>query len=82
MQSHILEEWRIRDVEQKAERASSRLYELDSLRGDVGSLEHTVRELRSEIAGLRHELQAHQMQYSQDIAALRETLAAIKEEGL
>lgn len=58
MQSHVLEEWRIRDVEQKAERVTQRLYELDSLRSDVVSLEHTVRELRSEIDGLRAELQA------------------------
>ena len=50
---HILEEWRIRDVEQKAERANGRLYELDSLRSDVASLERTIRELRSEINGLR-----------------------------
>ena len=62
MQSHILEEWRIRDVEQKASRAESRLYELDSLRSDVGSLEHTVLELRAEIDGLRAELQASQIQ--------------------
>lgn len=32
-------EWRINDVERKAERAESRLYELDSLRSDVAGLE-------------------------------------------
>lgn len=56
MQGHILEEWRIRDVEQKAERASSRLYELDSLRGDVGSLERADREICALIDGLRSAL--------------------------
>ena len=78
MQSHILEEWRIRDVEQKAERASSRLHELDSLRSDVGGLEHTLREIRAEIAGYRSELQASQIQYSQDITAIHERLDAIE----
>ena len=58
MQSHILEEWRIRDVEQKAERANSRLYELDSLRGDVDSLERADREICSLIDGLRDALEA------------------------
>lgn len=53
---HILEEWRIRDVEQKAERASSRLHELDSLRSDVGSLERADRELCTCIDGLRSAL--------------------------
>lgn len=48
----ILEEWRIRDVEQKAERARSRLYELDSLRSDVGSLERADREICALIDGL------------------------------
>jgi len=56
MQGHILEEWRIRDVEQKAERANSRLYELDSLRGDVGSLERADREICALIDGLRSAL--------------------------
>ena len=56
MQGHILYEWRIRDVEQKAERASSRLYELDSLRGDVGSLERADREICALIDGLRYAL--------------------------
>ena len=55
---HILEEWRIRDVEQKAERAASRLYELDSLRSDLGSLERANRELYTCIDGLRYALDA------------------------
>ena len=49
------DEWRIRDIEQSAERAHRRLHELDALRGDVGRLEHTVRELRAEVDGLRAE---------------------------
>lgn len=55
---HILEEWRIRDVEQKAERANSRLYELDSLSSDVGSLERAYREICTIIDGLRAALDA------------------------
>lgn len=58
MQGHILEEWRIRDVEQKAERANSRLYELDALRSDVGSLERADRGICTLIAGLRDALDA------------------------
>ena len=53
----MLHEWRIRDIENKAQQAISRLYELDTLRSDVGSLEHSNRELRSEVARLRSELQ-------------------------
>ena len=73
-------EWRIQDIERTANRAESRLYELDSLRSDVGSLEHTVRELRTEIDDLRNELQASKDQYSQDIAGLREAIDALKGE--
>ena len=53
---HILEEWRFRDVEQKADRAANRLHELDSLRSDVASLERSNGELRSEVARLCDEL--------------------------
>ena len=81
MQSHILEEWRIRDVEQKVEHATHRLYELDSLRSDVGSLEHSLREIRSEIDGLRAELQTSQIQYSQDMNELRDRLDSIERRG-
>lgn len=52
MQGHLLEEWRIRDIEQKADQANRRLYELDTLRGNVDRLEYTNRELRSLIDGL------------------------------
>ena len=55
---HILEEWRIRDVEQKADRANSRLHELGSFRSDVGNLERANRELCSCVDGLRATAQA------------------------
>lgn len=58
MQAHILEEWRIRDVEQKAERATDRLYELDSLRSDVARLERADGEISALIDGLRARLEA------------------------
>ena len=73
-------EWRIQDIQRTANRAESRLYELDSLRSDVGSLEHTVRELRAEIDGLRTELQTSQERHSQDIAELREVIDSLKGE--
>ena len=73
-------EWRLSDIERSAKRAEDRLYELDSIRSDVDSLEHTVRELRTEVDGLRAELQASQERHSQDIAELRETLEALKGE--
>ena len=55
---HILEEWRIRDIEQKADESRRRLREVDTLYGDVGRLESAVRELRAEIAGLRDTVEA------------------------
>ena len=73
-------EWRIQDIERTANRAESRLYELASLRSDVDSLEHTVRELRTEIDGLRDELKTSQERHSQDIAELLEALDALKGE--
>lgn len=46
-------EWRIDAIEQKAERAVSRLYEIDSLRSELHSLEYTVRSLSACVDGLR-----------------------------
>ena len=67
-------EWRLSDIERSAKRAEDRLYELDSIRSDVDSLEHAVRELRTEVDGLRNELQASQIQHAQDIAELRDAI--------
>ena len=67
-------EWRLSDIERSAKRAEDRLYELYSIRSDVDSLEHTVRELRTEVDGLRNELQASQIQHAQDIAELRDAI--------
>lgn len=50
---HILERWELDDIKRNSDRAVSRLYELDSLRSDVGSLEHSIRQLRAEIHELR-----------------------------
>jgi predicted nucleic acid-binding Zn-ribbon protein len=51
-------EWRINDVERKAEQAVRELYQIESLRSDVGRLEHSLREARAEVDGLRSELHA------------------------
>lgn len=72
---HILEEWRIRDVEQKAERAASRLYELDALRGDVRGLERADREICFCIDGLRAALDTALDRISALEAALEELSA-------
>lgn len=53
-------DWRIHDIERKADRAYSRLHELDTLRSDVAGLERTVGALRTECDGLRAELQTMQ----------------------
>jgi phage shock protein A len=74
---HILEEWRFRDVEQKADRAHNRLYEIDTLNSNVGSLEHSMREVRALVDGLRNELEAAQGEIQQLKAEL-ETLVAAK----
>lgn len=54
----IRDEWRIRDVEQKAERACQRLYELDSFRSKLDSLERANGALSSCIDGLRATVEA------------------------
>jgi len=76
---HLLEEWRIRDVEQKAERATSRLYEIDALRSELGSVERTCRELRAEVDGLRNELEATKDQQAQHLILIEQLLELAKE---
>jgi len=71
---HLLEEWRLRDIEQKADRATSRLWELDTLKSDVGSLEHTVRELRSILDELRNEIQRQEIRLNEFFISHQATL--------
>ena len=50
-------EWRISDVERKADEANRRLYEIDTLRRDVDSLECSNRQLSTTCDELRSEVQ-------------------------
>ena len=67
----MLFEWRRQDIERKSDEANRRLHEIDSLRGDVGRLECANRELRTEVDGLRTELQAGE----ERLAALERMIA-------
>ena len=51
-------DWKIHAIEQKAEHAYSRLYELDTLRSDVGRLERADWETSTKIDGLCAQLEA------------------------
>lgn len=55
----IRDDWKIQAIERKADEATRRLHEIDSLRSTVDSLERTNRELRTEIDGIRSELEAY-----------------------
>lgn len=50
---HILTEWQIKGWIDAAVRGKADSHEIHSLRSDVGSLEHSLREARAEIDGLR-----------------------------
>ena len=58
----IRDDWRLNDISQKADRAVSRLYEIDALRSDVRSLEHSLREARDDIVELRSQISTLQDQ--------------------
>jgi len=55
---YIRDEWRINAIEDKANRAMYKANELDALRSNVDSLERACREFRTEVDGLRNELQS------------------------
>lgn len=56
----VLFDWKIQDIERTANECKSKLYQLDSLAGDVGRMECALRESRSETDELRRELAACQ----------------------
>ncbi len=67
-------DWAIQAIERKADEAIRRLHEIDALRSDVGRLERTIREIRTEIDGLRNEFQRLQDRVSQDLNDRGQTL--------
>lgn len=54
-------EWRISDIE-RGLRSKAEDYEVSTLRSQLDSLEHTVRQLSSLVDGLRNELETAQSQ--------------------
>ena len=56
MYGGIRDDWKINDIERKANEANSRLHELDSLRCNVDSLERENRSLSSAVDELRYDL--------------------------
>ena len=68
---NTLFDWRLQDIERKADEALRIKYEVATLRSDVDRLERTVGELRSENDGLRTELQAVQDQINQLIGMVQ-----------
>ncbi len=54
----VLFDWRIRDIENTANEAKRRFYEIDALRSEVARLACAIGEIRSAVDGLRSELQA------------------------
>jgi predicted nucleic acid-binding Zn-ribbon protein len=57
MYGNIRDDWRLDDIERKADEANSRLYELDSLRSSVDNLDRENREISSVVNDLRYELE-------------------------
>jgi predicted nucleic acid-binding Zn-ribbon protein len=49
-------DWRIDEIERKAVHANRELYRIDEANRNVDRLEHSLREARSEIDGLRSQL--------------------------
>jgi polyhydroxyalkanoate synthesis regulator phasin len=57
-------EWRVEEIERNLQRKADQ-HEISTLSGDVGRLECSMREARSDVDGLRSQLQALQDQLAQ-----------------
>tara|TARA_R110000851_G_scaffold304299_1_gene462123 strand:- start:270 stop:494 length:225 start_codon:yes stop_codon:yes gene_type:complete len=71
MHGDIRDDWKLNDIERKADEANSRLYELDSLRSSVDDLNRENREISSVVNDLRYELET----LREDVRQLREELS-------
>lgn len=58
MHGDIRDDWKLNEIDNKAQRAMDKANEIDSVRSNVDSLEHLCRELSTQVDGLRHELQS------------------------
>ena len=76
----VLGTWRLEAIEWKANEAFRRLYEHDQARRDLDSLEHTLREARSEIDGLRADMQELQRRFDEQARMIEELVIRQKEE--
>lgn len=68
MTGDIRDEWRLADVERKANDAQRVLYKVESIASDVARLEYSLREIGAEVSRLRDEFQGErdQRQFLQD----------------
>jgi len=67
-------EWKLNDIERKASEALRRCDEMRTINSNVDSLERANREIRSDIDGLRAQLQAAQdslIQLQQEISVIK-----------
>jgi prefoldin subunit 5 len=57
MHGDIRDDWKLNEIERKADEANRRLHEIDALRESLARLECSVRELSAENASFQGELQ-------------------------
>ena len=72
-------EWRVEEIECSLQRKADQ-HEVSSLSSDVGRLEHSLRETRTEAAGLYSQVQTMQDQIEQLQAALHAVLTTLENE--
>lgn len=60
MYGDVRDDWKLNEIERKANEARERLIEIDAIRESVARLERAIGEIRTEADDLRSELQATQ----------------------
>lgn len=74
-------EWRINDIEHKANEATRRLYKLDAIRSHVDRLECTMRDFRAEVTWLRDSLEVANWQIQQLESQITEIVDLAEDKG-
>jgi len=73
---NVLEGWRINEIESKVNHAHSEIHKIYGLRSDVDNMQYTLRQLGSEVNGLRDLVQA----LRDENIEIQRTIDALKEE--